>query len=161
MEIKIVNISNITQKIFTHSTNFTLLVGLSKIIHLSSSSIITAKSKNYDESNNEYTYKIPIGPSKMTVYVTNNGLFDEFACSLIDFQNNSDIPLMLIEDGINGRRWPQMLVYPYKSVQIYVTKNTRWELIHPSEEQLPITMFFIEESFPKKIFFDGNHIKFI
>lgn len=89
-------------------------------------------------------FRVVIADPKKTAeyFFTNSGITEATNITKnLRFVNNSDIPVIFVERTIqNGRRWGSDIVPPHSEItQDIVGNSTLWEVVHPTDEDNPIS----------------------
>lgn len=156
--IEMTNRSSIPREIHFDGQHFTLDVGEQKSISIPHHTNVLIKGYNYDGTVNEEFYRTS-DLDAHHIYITNSGVKASTSGGTVELVNNSDIPVMFVEQSPQGaRRWETGILPPRAIFDEYfVGKGTVIQAVHPTREDKPIAQLTVN-GIANKIVFDGKNL---
>jgi hypothetical protein len=134
----------------------TINPGETKKIDVTPNMTIFSLTKNYDGSITKNAIALGSLRGTASLFVTENAISSDRDVKIGNLINLSGFPVIFLEVGTDGRRWPKCLVLPdSKSMGVVLVKGTTWECVHPERENLILgTAKFVTGD----IVFDGDRV---
>ncbi len=131
--IEVKNTGKTTKKInLSDGRNFILEPGASTKISVPSNETLST----------ENTFPIPVSTKDRmdvhhanTVFVGDASINSDLTAGYGVLSNSSNMAVLFIEVGKDGKRWPVDLVFPDSSVDAVIGTNSYWEVVSPEKEQ--------------------------
>ena len=122
---------------------------------------ISALAYNFDGSYVKYNFKLS-NPKDSHLFIGNSGIFSNLTSGDVTFINESKYPIMFIEKSpAGGKRWKSDIVLPDSETKDnFVSKGSTWQVVHPTDEDSPISELGVGY-IPKKLVFNGKNLKAI
>lgn len=134
--------------------------GATDFITLTEGDKLTASYQNFDSTESIHTMKINNLPFQ-AIHLTDGGVFAENNVVRAIFVNGVEYPIIFIQYSPDGRRIPLALLGPGDSEYRYVNIGAKLEVVHPAQENRPLTKDVMVMQLPTKILYDGTSIKVI
>lgn len=134
----------------------TLYPGDSKIYVIPTFTQVTIVRHYMDKSTSTSTITIKEEHANKTIKLTDTNISTKGSTN-IPFLNLSTFPIIIVEwSSKGGRRWGSDIIAPSETYMLpYVDKGSSWEVVHPTDEQHPITKANASGKSVKRMVFDG------
>lgn len=137
-------------------STFTLESGSTTRVVVASGATISSEATNFDGTVTKRSLRISRATSIKKIYITEDGVHTDSSARHADLINISEIPVIFIEIGSDGRRWPKMMVPPgNRCPTAVVAIGSTWEVVHPEREDRVLDRIKVH-TLVDAIVFDGE-----
>jgi len=126
-------------------------------INLRPGDAIDVTSVNFDGSHVRHLGRV-LNSDISHLYLTHKGIETNQTAKMGSLINGSEFPVIFVEYSSGGRRWPYATIGPASSYdQAIITDKSKWEVVHPAQENDPLASVLVNGA-KSKLIFDGTSL---